>query len=208
MKRSGKRIVSACLLLALALTVTVGLLYALTADASAQNDLYLWVRLPIDADASVREIRLYGQDGRLAQTLRAENGEAVSGLLEPGTYFAVTELGCTEFSLCADASVRVLRGCGNARGKRLCLRAEEVGTVSVERLVSAAALTEDGWMDYALVGANTRLREVVRCTAAQEVLTCVFTGVPYGEYTLEENGVAQCRVTIDEETPEIAVSLP
>ena len=109
---------------------------------------------------------------------------------------------------------------GSAQGSvlraRLSLRAEPAvtevrscGVVTVERLPNALELTEDGgWVDYTLVSGTTRLREVVRRTGAQEILTCTFEAVPYGEYTLEENGVAQCRVTVDERTPEIAVSLP
>lgn len=97
-------------------------------------------------------------------------------------------------SLCADPAVTEVRSCG---------------VVTVERLPNALELTEDrGRVDYALVSGTTQLREVVRCAGAQEILTCTFEAVPWGEYTLEENGVAQCRVTVDEDTPEIAVALP
>ncbi|MBQ6431188.1 MAG: hypothetical protein IJJ99_04865 [Oscillospiraceae bacterium] len=212
MKRSGKRVVSACLLLCIALAVSIGLISALTAGVSSapsENDTYIWVRLPIRADSAVAEIRLYDQNGAPVQTLRTSNGAAVSELLPPGDYFAATELGCTEFTLHEDASVSVSRGCGRSEGKRLCLTSERTGVVTVERFASGPALSEDGgWVDYTLVNETTRLREVVRCTGAQELLTCVFEGVPYGEYVLEENGAAQCRVTIDENTPEVAVSLP
>ncbi len=211
MKRSGKRICSACLLLGIALTLAVGLMSALSAGASSapQEETYLWARLRLYADPAVAEIRLYDREGKPAQTLKTTNGAAVSGLLEPGTYFAATERGCTAFTLREDGSVRVTGGCGRADGTRLWLTSERVGAVTVERLSSALEATEDGgWVDYTLVNETTRLREVVRCTEPREVLTCTFEGVPYGEYTLEENGVAQCRVTVDEDTPEIAVSLP
>lgn len=212
MKGSGKRILSACLLLGIALAASIGLISALTADASsasAEEDTYIWVRLLLNADPAVGEIRLYDRDGKPLQTLQTVNGAAVSGLLPPGVYFAATELGCTEFALREDAAVSVLCGCGWSDGERLCLTSEQVGVVTVERFADGAEIAEDGgWMDYALVSGERRLREVVRCTQPQELLTCVFRGVPYGEYVLEENGVAQCRVTVDEDTPEIAVSLP
>ena len=210
MKRSGKRVVSACLLLGIALALSVGLTHALSADASsAHEEVYLWARLQLRADASVGEIRLYGEDGRPAQTLQAVNGAAVSGLLTPGRYFAATEKGCTEFRLHENGTVSVLGGCGRAEGERLYLTDEPVGTVTVERLSAALEQTEDGgWVDYTLVSGTTRLREVIRRTGAEEILTCTFEGVPYGEYALEENGVARCRVTVDEDSPENAVSLP
>lgn len=210
MKRSGKRILSACLLLGIALALSVGLMRALSADvSSAQEETYLWTRLQFTADPAVTEIRLYGQDGRPVQTLQTVNGAAVSGLLTPGLYFAVTEAGCTEFRLRKNAAVCVVGGCGRADETRLWLTDEPFGAVTVERLSSARVLTEDGgWVDYALVSGQTRLHKAVRCTAAQEILSCTFEGVPFGEYVLEENGVAQCRVSIDEDAPEIAVSLP
>lgn len=210
-KRSGKRIFSACLLLGIALTLSVGLMSALSAGASSAppEETYLWVRLVLRADPAVGEIRLYDRDGKPAQTLQTTNGAAVSGLLEPGTYFAATEQGCTQFTLGEDGSVRVTGGCGRADGERLWLTNERVGAVTVERLSSDLEAAEDGgWVDYTLVSETARLREVVRCTKPREVLSCTFEGVPYGEYVLEENGVAQCRVTVDENTPELAVSLP
>lgn len=211
MKHFGKRIWSACLLLLIALAVSVGLIRMLSADVSSapsEKDAYIWVRLLLCADPSIGEIRLYDHNGKPVQTLQAKNGAAVSNLLQPGVYFAATDLGCTEFTLHENASVSVNCGCGHSDGERLFLTREPVGTVTVERLASGWALTEDGWVDYTLVNGKTRLREVVRCTGAQEMLTCLFEGVPYGEYTLEENGIAQCRVTLNAETPELFVSLP
>ncbi len=212
MKRSGKRIICACLLLGIALAVSVGLISAISADsgsAPSEKETYFWVRLPIRADSAVEEIRLYDRDGNPVQTLRATNGAAVSGLLQPGDYFAATALGCTEFTLHENASVSVNRGCGRSDGNRLCLTNEPVGTVTVERFTPGPGSADDGgWVDYTLVSETARLREVVRRTDGQEVLTCTFEGVPYGDYVLEENGVAQCRVTVDEGSPEVAVSLP
>lgn len=207
MKRSGKRIVSACLLLGVALALSVGLIAGV--GSASEDSAYFWARLRLNADPAVSEIRLYDQSGKPVQTLQTVNGAAVSGLLTPGVYFAATARGCTEFSLHENGAVGVIRGCGRADGEQLYLTDEPVGTVTVERLATARELTEDGgWVDYTLVSETTRLREVVRCTAAQEVLTCTFEGVPYGEYALEENGVVRCRVTVDENTPEIAISLP
>lgn len=203
--------ISACLLLGIALAVSVGLIRMLSADVSSapsEKDAYIWVRLLLCADPSIGEIRLYDHNGKPVQTLQAKNGAAVSNLLQPGVYFAATDLGCTEFTLHENASVSVNCGCGRSDRERLYLTSEQVGVVTVERLASGWALTEDGWVDYTLVNEKTRLREVVRCTSAQEMLTCLFEGVPYGEYTLEENGVAQCRVTLNAETPELFVSLP
>lgn len=210
MKRSGKRVLSACLLLLFALAASVGLICGLTGGGSAAEDgACLWLRLPLRADPSVGEIRLYADDGTPLQTVQAKNGAAVSGLLPSGVYFAATARGCTEFTLDESGAVRVDGGCGWWDGERLFLTSGQVGAVTVERLADGRVLAEDGgWVDYTLVGADTRLREVVRCTRPQEVLTCTFEGVPYGEYVLEENGVAQCRVTIDEATPELAISLP
>ncbi|MBQ3357141.1 MAG: hypothetical protein IJG45_08550 [Oscillospiraceae bacterium] len=212
MKRLEKRTFSAFLLLAIALAVSVGLVRMLTGGVSSApsgETPCVWVRLRLYADASVEEIRLYGQDGKPVQTLETNNGTAVSGLLTPGVYFAASAQGCTEFTLQENASVRVTGGSGRADGAELWLTDGQLGAVTVERLADAAALSEDGgWMDYTLVSETTHLREVVRCSGDKEVLTCTFRAVPYGQYVLEENGVAQCRVTVDADTPEIAVSLP
>lgn len=214
MKRSRERIFSACLLLGIALALSVGLLCAVSSDASSataksEDDTYIWVRLLMNTDAAVREIRLYTHAGEPLQTLQVENGTAVSDLMMPGTYFAATEQGCTEFVLHKNASVSVSCGCGWSDGEQLYLTDEQVGSVTVERFASERVLTEDGgWIDYTLVNAKTRLREVVRCSGPQELLTCVFAGVPYGDYVLEENGIAQCHVTLSEAVPEISVTLP
>lgn len=214
MKQSRKRICSACLLLGIALALSVGLICAVSSNVSSappetDTDTYIWLRLLMNTDAAVKEIRLYTREGKPLQTLQVENGTAVSDLMTPGTYFAATEQGCTEFILNKNASVSVSCGCGWSDGEQLYLTDEQVGTVTVERFASERVLTEDGgWIDYTLVNAKTRLREVVRCSKPQELLTCVFAGVPYGEYVLEENGIEQCHVSINEDLPEISVTLP
>lgn len=213
MKRSVKRLCSACLLMAIALTASIICISAVSkaeARPAAEKDKpYLWVRLLLKADSSVKEIRLFSHDGLPMQTLQAEKGTALSELIMPGTYFAVTQEGCTEFVLHEDASVSVSSGYGWSDGEQLFLRAGQAGTVHIERLSSAEDLNEQGgWLDYTLSNASQTLHQTIRCTQKDTLLQCIFRGVPYGTYTLEENGERKCTVSVSAEQQEVTLALP
>ena len=203
MKDSARRICCAFLLLGLALAMSVGVIGAM---ASGEEESYVWVRLLLHTDPEVDELRLFSSDGLPMQTLQVQNGATLTQLLPPGEYYAVTERGCTEFSLDETAAVQILGGCGRSDGEQLFLTAESMGTVRVERQVTAALA--DTWAEYTLTDGAQTLRRTVRCGSEGAALECVFSAVPCGVYRLEENGVFCCSVTVTEEDPTLSVALP
>ena len=203
MKDSARRICCAFLLLGLALAMSVGVIGAM---ASGEEAAYVWVRLLLHTDPEVDELRLFSSDGLPMQTLQVQNGVALTQLLPPGEYYAVTERGCTEFSLDEAAAAHILGGCGRSDGEQLFLTAEAMGTVRVERQVTAALA--DTWAEYTLTDGAKTLRRTVRCGSKGEALECVFSAVPCGVYRLEENGVFCCTVTVTDDDPELSVALP
>lgn len=203
MKDSARRICCAFLLLGLALAMSVGVIGAM---ASGEEESYVWVRLLLHTDPEVDELRLFSSDGLPMQTLQVQNGATLTQLLPPGEYYAVTERGCTEFSLDETAAVQILGGCGRSDGEQLFLTAEPMGTVRVERQVTATLAGT--WAEYTLTGGAQTLRRTVRCGSEGAALECVFSAVPCGTYRLEENGVFCCSVTVTEEDPKLSVALP
>ena len=203
MKDSARRICCAFLLLGLALAMSVGVIGAM---ASGEEESYVWVRLLLHTDPEVDELRLFSSDGLPMQTLQVQNGATLTQLLPPGEYYAVTERGCTEFSLDETAAVQILGGCGRSDGEQLLLTAEPMGTVRVDRQFTAALAGT--WAEYTLTGGTQTLRRTVRCGSEGAALECVFSAVPCGVYRLEENGVFCCSVTVTEEDPKLSVALP
>ena len=212
MKRSVIRLCSAALLMALALSASVAMIGGISAQetAPAEEDTYVWVRLLFASEPRGGPICLFSAEGLPVQQLTPdENGLAASGLLTPGKYYAVTGLGCTEFTLHENASVSADGGCGWSDGEILHLTGAQIGTVTVERAASQALLAQNGgWFDFTLRGDGFERREVLRRTDADGVLSCRFEGIPYGTYILEENGIARCRVTVSAAQDDVTVALP
>lgn len=209
MKQSAIRLCSALLLMLLALAASVAMIGAVeeTRPAPERPAAFVWVRMRFETEAW-RTIRLYSAEGIPVQTLTAgQDGRAVSELLVPGAYFAITEQTCTAFTLLPTAAVTVESGCGWAEGETLHLKREPVGSVAVDRSVLESLRAQNGgWVDYTLKNDSVSRHEAVRC-GSSTTLSCTFTGVPYGRYVLYENGIAQCQVTIDAATPNVTVSL-
>lgn len=212
MKRSVIRLCSAALLMALALSASVAMIGGISAREAptAEESTYVWVRLLFASEPRGGPIRLFSAEGLPVQQLTpGEDGMAASGLLPPGKYYAVTDLGCTEFTLHANASVTADGGCGWSDGEILHLTGAQIGTVTVERSATQALLSQNGgWFDFTLHGEGFERREVLRRTDAGGVLSCRFEGVPYGTYVLEENGTARCRVTVSAAQDDVTVALP
>lgn len=201
MKQETQRRCAAFLLLGVGIVAAVGILSSILQPEEKTRILFV---SPPDA----RVIRLYTVGGETIEVLRTNaDGEVVSPLLSPGVYFAATNRGCTSFSLDENAGISVLSGCGEARGKQLRMGQLERGQVTVERLVTSELLQQDGWVEYVLQNEDTQLQEVLRSATPGEVLHCDFLEVPYGTYSLLENGVEQCRVTISAQRPVQRIAL-
>ena len=213
MKRSVIRLCSAVLLMLIALSVsaaTIGAISSQDKPEPAKKDTYVWVKLLFATEPRAEEILLFSADGMPIQQLRTdENGSAVSDLLIPGKYYVFTAQGCTEFTLHENASVTADGGCGWSDGEILHLTSAEIGTGTVERAAKGDLLTQNGgFLDYTLKNDTLERREVVRCTASGGILTCIFEGIPYGTYVLEENGIPRCRVTVTADQSSVTVTLP
>lgn len=204
MKPSVLRLICALLLMGIALSLSAALVVgAVNHEGQAQEESYLWLRLPLEAE-NTQLIRIYSAEGEPLQSLTPDaDGKTTSRLLPSGTYYALTDYGCTEFSLSSKGAVCVNGGCGWFDGQTLHLTRQQLGSLCITR-----QNVEAGWWDYVLVGENASYRRVLRSEGEDTVVNCIFETVPYGTYTLEENGVVQCRITIDAQQPNVAVSLP
>ena len=204
MKQSVLRICSAFLLMAIAVSLSLGMMAAAVEDPQEEEyeETYVWIHLPFRTGPS-GEIRLYAAEGQPVGRLTAdETGKAVSGPLPVGTYYAVTETCCCEFSLSEKAEVTVTGGSGRFDGQVLHLEGTRAGRVSLSRQGSG-----EEWLEYTLSDGKTTLRRAVRCTDG-EAVQCIFEGIPFGSYQLRENGIFRCNVTLNAENPNIDISLP
>ena len=213
MKKSAVRAACAGLLMLIAVAVSVGTIGAVFSDNEEQSPeekapAKSWARVAMLGKEEVQNLCLYDSTGSPLQKLTTdENGRAVSGLLEAGSYFAVTPAGCTAFTLKENASVAVTGGCGWSDGEILHLTSEQVGNVTVVCAVTDEQV-KTGWLDLVLTDGTLRRREVVYCREAGETVQCSFSGIPYGSYRLEESGSVLCNVDVSAETPELQISLP
>ena len=202
MKPSVLRVCSAFLLMAIAISLSLGMLAAAVEMPREEEEVYIWIRLPLKTKAG-GEIRLYTMEGTPAGLLTADiAGRAVSGPLPVGAYYAVTEDSCCEFSLSKKAEVAVTGGSGRFDGQVLHLEGPRAGRLSLSCQGSSEA-----WLEYTLSDGATTLRRTVRSKAG-ELTVCVFEGVPFGIYRLEENGIFRCNVTISAENPNISIAIP
>ncbi|MBQ3216821.1 MAG: hypothetical protein IJB35_03285 [Oscillospiraceae bacterium] len=204
MKPSVLRLICALLLMGIALSFSIALVVgAVNHGGQAQEESYLWLRLPLAAE-NTEAIHIYSAEGEPLQSLTPDaDGKITGQLLPSGTYYAVTDYGCTEFSLSKKGEVCVNGGCGWFDGQTLHLTRQPVGTLSI-----TSPNVGTGWRDYTLTGEGESYRRVLRSGGEESVLTCTFGAIPYGTYTLMENGIVQCRITIGAEQPNVAVSLP
>lgn len=212
MKKSAVRIACAGLLMAIAVAVSIGTIGAVFSDdgehASEEAPVKSWSRVAMLGAEKEQSLCLYDGAGNPLQKLTTdENGRAVSGLLEAGSYFAVTPGGCTAFTLKENAAVAVTGGCGWSDGEILHLTSEQVGNVTVVCAVTAEQV-KTGWLDLVLTDGILRRREVVYCRKVGETVQCSFSGIPYGSYRLEESGTVLCSLEVSAETPELQISLP
>lgn len=210
MKQPFLRICCAFLLLGLITAGSMGLIGAVTSEASIQESQAApWVRILLSARPGCREIRLYSGEGLLMQTLvPTAEGEVTVSLPAPGSFYAVTSEGCTEFSLNEVSELIFTAGCGWAEGRSLHLTKEPYGTVTLARLISQELISQGSWVHYVLKGGEETLYRTLPIPKDSRTLTCRFDAVPYGSYTLEENGIEKCRVVVDENQQTVAISLP
>ena len=192
MKRGVLRLFSACLLLGIALCLTIG---ALSASAGRER---VCLRLAVQLPEPGAWLRLCRPDGTPLQMLTADaGGQAVSELLEPGDYLAVTDYGRAVVRL-EQTGLRVRSGCAAVCGGRLTFDTVSRGTVIVQR-----SETEQAGTEYLLRGGDYEAR--IRPETGQT--SCRFESVPYGVYTLYEDAAARATVIVGAGSPEVTLLL-
>ena len=178
------RLGSACLLFLIALSVTVGALAAVPEEAAVWSRVELRTR-------GCQSLTLYDATGTFLEEITVnDSGSGYTGLLTQGTYFVACKEGLLQFSLDEQGALSLL--CGAATMEGHCLSYGERSLTTL--YITGKALGE--WEDFLLLGPDYRHRQVLRCEAGQ-ALSCQFTGLLPGEYSLERNGTLVCRFTVE-----------
>lgn len=198
MKHSLLRGCCAFLLLGIALTASIGVIAAVS---EVQEKPLSLVRIRFVTQGT-QTLRLYDVQGKLLETLQTdEQGNGTSKLLPTGEYYAACPEGLASFLVAETGTITVTNEGAQTDGQRLYFSDTQLGNLRIEREA------EQEWYDYLLVGEDYRRREVVRCEEGERV-ECVFGALPYGSYSLEENGTKLCTVTVSAEKPSVVLSLP
>ena len=190
MKQSILRIACACLLMLVALAVTVGIFAA----PQEEEEISVWQSLTV---AATQTVEVLDSEGNLVQTLTPKGGFAQSKLLPEGEYFVRSGGNCAEILI--SECIKVENG-GWTDGNTLYLTSEPTAAVRVEFLSEATFYT------FYLRGANETRRRTVRGYAGQTGV-CEFFGLPYGVYELYLGDKKITNVCLDGRVPTVIVSL-
>ena len=159
-------------------------------QAAVPEEAAVWSRVELRT-RGCQSLALYDAAGTLLEEITVnDSGSGYTGLLTQGTYFVVCKEGLLQFSLDEKGTLSLL--CGEATVEGHCLSYGERSLTTL--YITGKALGE--WEDFLLVGPDYRYRQVLRCEAGQ-ALSCQFTGLLPGEYSLERNGTFVCRFTVE-----------
>ncbi len=198
MKQSVIRILCAVLLLAIALGIMAGVILAVPEKEETQ----LWSRITF-CTRGQQELRLYNDKGAYMTTITTDrDGKGVSGLLEEGSYYGACRDGLVQFRLTS-------QGIENIRGQAT---REDKWTVALAGTTEPGSLCITGqarqeWYEYEVRSESYSRRQVLRFQPGDPI-RCTLEDLPYGSYTLLENGRVLCRVELTEEEPRVEVCLP
>ncbi len=198
MKRSYIRIFCGLLLLGIAMGIMAGVILAI----SEEDGVDLWAKVTFQTRGS-QELCLFNNSGEFLKCLRTnETGECTTDLLEEGSYYGVCRDGLVRFDLTAQG-IRNVQGTAEATEKFSL--SFFVSKRSGELRITGKARQE--WYEYELQSAAYSCKKVIRCTSGEPIV-CEIKNLPYGSYTLLENGRILCRVELTEEEPLVELSLP
>jgi hypothetical protein len=149
------------------------------------------------------ELWLYREDGSLAQRLRAdEKGCCTSELLEEGTYYGATQEGLVQFTLTAYGVEKVMGEATSVQRQELTLgEMEETGSLT---LMGEA---REEWYTFELQSQDYSRTKTLRCKEG-ELLQWELEGIPYGRYSLLENGRILCSLEFTKEKSRVELRLP
>lgn len=196
MKQAMLRKLSGGLLLLLAVGITAGALTAI--GAGKEEEQKVSVSLSVGQG---RELALYDVRGRYMARLRGnEEGLCHTGLLPVGDYYLAWEGGMGFFRTDAQGLADFGGAVEGAEGV-LTLTGEARGSVSVRTRARGT------WYSYALRSGEGEYRQELDCQEGED-LVCLFSDLPLGKYSLEENGRALCTIELREENAHVIVELP
>ena len=198
MKQSVIRILCALLLLAIALGIMAGVILAVP----EKEDPQLWSRITFYTRGQ-QELRLYDGMGTYIATIATDkDGKGTTGLLEEGNYYGACRDGLVQFDLTE-------LGIDNIRGRAT---QENKWSISLYGTAEPGVLSITGqarqeWYEYEVRSDSYSRRQVLRCKPGNPI-QCTLEGLPYGSYTLLENGRTLCLVELSAEEPRVEVCLP
>lgn len=198
MKRSYIRVLCGILLLGIAMGIMAGVILAMPEE----EDLSLWAKVTFQTGGS-QELCLFNREGELLKCLHTkETGECTTELLEEGEYYGVCRDGLVRFEL-TEQGLQNVHGSAHVTDKFSLsfFQAKRSGEI----MIIGEARQE--WYEYELQSGPYSCKKVIRCTPGESMI-CEIKNLPYGDYTLLENGRRLCRVELTEEKPYVELSLP
>ena len=198
MKPSVMRVLAAGMVLAIAMGVLAGAILAVPEE----NEVLAWTKVTFRTRGS-RELSLFNDGGELLKCLQTDpQGICTTELLQEGNYYGVCRDGLVWFTL-SD------RGLEEAQGAAVVTDKYTLSFTESEQpgLLRITGKARQEWYEYELQSAQYSCKKILRCVTG-EPLFCTIENLPYGNYTLTENGRVLCRVELTEEEPTVELSLP
>lgn len=126
--------------------------------------------------------------------------------MQPGSWSIIYDGNTAEFTLCENAAVVEAYGACWTDGESLTLSTSVRGTLRVEKTVASEL---DSVYIYRLSGtpADDNCRAIVFSPGSDLLQTCMFWGLPEGEYILWENDIQAAVFTVTAEARDHSVSL-
>ena len=198
MKQTVLRIICACLLLSIGAAAMVGVIAAVN---KGEEPLAVWSTLRFHTQGQ-QLLRIYDEGGSLIQLLRSDDKGLCSTVpLGEGTYHTACAQGYASVEIGSGGEVRVQGAAVLETGGLLSFLGQK------ETLVQIHREAREEWYEYVLQNGESRQNQVLRAQPGEQ-LQCSFTGLPYGEYDLLENGKRLCSLTLSEEKNRVVLRIP
>ncbi len=198
MKQSVIRILCAALLLSIALGIMAGVILAVPEETKPR----LWSRVTFYTRGQ-QELRLYdGMGSYIATIATGTDGTGVTGLLGEGSYYGACRDGLVQFDL-------TVHGIDNIRGQASQKDKWSISLIGTKEpgILCISGEAQQEWYEYELRSESYSRRQVLRCKPGTPI-NCTLENLPYGSYTLLENGRVLCHVELTAQEPRVEVCLP
>ncbi len=198
MKPSVMRVICAGLLLAIAMGILAGAILIMPEE----NEIAIWTKVTFQTRGE-QELSVFSDRGELLKCLQTNpQGQCTTELLEEGGYYGVCRDGLVWFEL-SD------RGISGAEGAAVAVSKDTLSFTLSEQpgQLRIMGKARQEWYEYELQSPQYSCKEILRCVSGEPIL-CTIENLPYGEYTLLENGRVLCKVELTEGEPVVELSLP